>query len=778
MSLFGTGRREGFLAAMTLVALALVQHAPGIFFGQERTTSLACATDPDLPARAAAVNHALLVPAMRAAQHGAHTGWNSFARLGEPLSATSSGPLYPPFWLLGGSHAGLWLELLCFLHAALGCVLAYRMLRTLTASRYSAFLGGGVYGLGWSYVVGLDRLPEAAAAAWLPLVVDATWRCLFFHRRSGSAAILGIALAIVHLTGGSGTAMFATVVVGAALSCGLFAIHRENRWPAIRATAVAALLSASLTAPLWIDHLVHRGVVDLPSLAYEQGLPAHGYLGFFAPGLFGESQPPSLGAPDGRYLPHSDRDPIGFAMYPGALVLFVGLLSLLRPKRSRQILFWIALAGLALSFGTSGGLGDALRATFRRAELGVGTQNHLLQLAIAVLAAFALESFFDAPHRRRLVVPTCAGAVFAMSALTLLAFFAVPDLGASLVSAIRSGSAAPPTAADIADLRPWVLFPAIAGALIALAFLRWRALGILRFKTVVATVTLAELVLLALVAIPRAPRGSEPALDSLPAGRVLLAMHADTPPTSALRPVAGHAAVQSASRAILDRTRRVLTALEPGMIDDRTLLRSHPLRTIELLSRPFREVLALSAVVGCEELTDFEPLLPAPGSSGAGSAPAAVATTPPARARIAFEAVVATDRDEAASLLGSAPRSRSHSVILEQNHGAFTPLLSGVAPSIEWRVDRANLAELEVDMHDNRGWLVLADAHAPGWTCRVDGEVVPILPADVAVRAVALREGRHQVRFEYRALSLQLGLPLAAFGWVLALASWLYSKRR
>jgi hypothetical protein len=57
--------------------------------------------------------------------------------------------------------------------------------------------------------------------------------------------------------------------------------------------------------------------------------------------------------------------------------------------------------------------------------------------------------------------------------------------------------------------------------------------------------------------------------------------------------------------------------------------------------------------------------------------------------------------------------------------------------------------------------LVLNDAYYKGWSATVDGQPAPILPANVAVRAVRLPAGTHQVAFTYRTPGLWLGALLS-----------------
>lgn len=66
---------------------------------------------------------------------------------------------------------------------------------------------------------------------------------------------------------------------------------------------------------------------------------------------------------------------------------------------------------------------------------------------------------------------------------------------------------------------------------------------------------------------------------------------------------------------------------------------------------------------------------------------------------------------------------------------------------------------VEANVPQGGGWLILNDVFHPWWFARVDGAEAPILRANVMFRAVAVPEGRHEVRFEFqpmRGLSKEL----------------------
>lgn len=89
---------------------------------------------------------------------------------------------------------------------------------------------------------------------------------------------------------------------------------------------------------------------------------------------------------------------------------------------------------------------------------------------------------------------------------------------------------------------------------------------------------------------------------------------------------------------------------------------------------------------------------------------------------------------------GSGPRSNSATLARIAFHGA-------------------NRVSIEVDP-EATGYLVLLDTYFSGWSARVDGAEVPVLPAYGMFRAVPLEIGSRRVEMVYRPPSLRLGLAL------------------
>ncbi len=76
------------------------------------------------------------------------------------------------------------------------------------------------------------------------------------------------------------------------------------------------------------------------------------------------------------------------------------------------------------------------------------------------------------------------------------------------------------------------------------------------------------------------------------------------------------------------------------------------------------------------------------------------------------------------------------------------------------------------------GWLVLPEPYQNGWTCRVDGEVKSIYPADTLFRAVLIERGGVQAVFTYWPPRLTLGLMTALLALVFGVTVLILSLRK
>jgi hypothetical protein len=93
-------------------------------------------------------------------------------------------------------------------------------------------------------------------------------------------------------------------------------------------------------------------------------------------------------------------------------------------------------------------------------------------------------------------------------------------------------------------------------------------------------------------------------------------------------------------------------------------------------------------------------------------------------------------------------------------------------------VDSSDPGRLELRvLAPEGGWAVLQDSWYPGWRAAVDGEPLPIYPADGLFRAVWVPAGEHSVVFTYVPASALVGLVLTTAAW-LGMAAVLWRVRR
>ena len=64
------------------------------------------------------------------------------------------------------------------------------------------------------------------------------------------------------------------------------------------------------------------------------------------------------------------------------------------------------------------------------------------------------------------------------------------------------------------------------------------------------------------------------------------------------------------------------------------------------------------------------------------------------------------------------------------------------------------------------GYLVVRQAYYPGWRAWVDGEEVPLYPADGVLMALPVPAGRHRVQVVYAPRHLYAALALQGAAWV------------
>ncbi len=789
MSLFGTGRRDGLLAVLLLLVLSLAMYSPGLFLGQSRSVAIGKAANQQLEAN---TNRETLVPAMQLAGATARQGeaplWNRSFRLGEPFFSSGAPLLYPPFWLLmlrGGN--GL-LELVLCMHSFLACMFMYRFLRCLPLSRYSAFLGGAMYGLGWFLASQMDRLPHAAAAALTPLALEMTWRTVVHARRNNYALLWALSICLLFATGGTSTACLATILCLALFAFGQLALDYEDRAQSMRAASIGGIVAILITSPLWIYFLTHLGTHSQAADPSHNHLQLMGLLGVLGPNLYGDLNGI---APMALREVNPGADPMELALFPGSLALFLVVLGLLRPKRTAHGLFWILVGGLGLLLSLDSPIAEAIFGIFPWAISNPGSALFLVNVAFVVLASVALESFFEAPLARRFAAPVASIFAIASCLALFVAGFILPDLGRQMVTAITQNTIAGEIQESLHHLRLAMLQPILFVIAIAALFFAWRRMGIIRFKVALATLAIADLLLITTMQIPREANvgQSETASAMAPkdAGRVVTTDRHKRHNNQALLQD-GLQVINTPASKILHRTEVFLSMVDASMVRVGSRSLVAPLLASPILSDPLLRLVGVGVGISQDGqmVEGFSPLVATPGATGPAGNVAEfqvhVRNEKAQRFRILFQTIAAKDQQEASRLLERHAAQVEETIILEQAPADFVSKRPAAPPELQVIEDSANRLQLQVDMGQGRGFLLVADAYAPGWQATVDGESTNILAADVALRAIPVAEGQHQIVFAYRPLWWRLGATLASLGLMLALVwmlnGWLVKRRR
>jgi hypothetical protein len=130
----------------------------------------------------------------------------------------------------------------------------------------------------------------------------------------------------------------------------------------------------------------------------------------------------------------------------------------------------------------------------------------------------------------------------------------------------------------------------------------------------------------------------------------------------------------------------------------------------------------------------------------------------------------------ATHLVATSPSFPSSEAVLAPERGARALATSpvGSCSFTGYRPERLTVACETTE----EALLVLAEAHAPGWTATVDGTAVSVLRANVAMRGVFLGPGRHIVEMTYRTPGLAGGLAASLVGVVLCLSLVAGARRR
>ena len=712
--------------------------------------------------------------ASRALRSGQLPLWNPYLYAGSPLAAdVQVGLFYPPnviLFLLVPRFTYGWVEALVAAHvfwAALGLYVCARCLRTRGAPirRAAALLGALSFGFSDLFVTHFGNANLVAAASWLPWAFCAFHRAL--HAEPGSPAArwvvaAGVCVGMAGLAGHPQPFAYLLLTLGAyaAATTALRFARRPRRgaWlasaPARGGLAVLTGLGLAAVAlvPAW-ELLPHTRRADLGAeAAAEFAVAPEQLVGLFAPGLFGRGMQ--------RYWGPWPRVEVGF-MGTVALALAVVAVAAwvrrLAPARGAPVAFLTLLAGGAflLAMGDRTPCLELLRATLPSLG-GLRAPARfvvLANLALALLAALGLDALLQAPRRlmgRVLLVaavPAAAGAVLlalpgALAAARLLGTEGAQRAqqlqqaaGATLLFALALGL----TLAAIAAYVRGRLGPrALAGALALTAYVELAVAGA------------------GLDRIPWDPTANlrPSSMEFLRADPGLYRIE--------VRPEAW--GWWSPNAALMGGEFDVGGVYNPLQLAD------YQLYWESLTDRRTRRYDFLNAkyVVAPKDFAlpweKFVPVFDADENLAI-----FLNTEAMPRAQLVHRALPAADRDAAWARVQARGFDPAVEVVVEGGRRldatAAEPgqaIVTGYRPGA---VDIVTHAAAD-------GYLVLADAHFPGWRATVDGRAAPVLRANYAFRAVPVPAGTHDVRFRFRPRSVLVGAVVSSVTALAAAVVW------
>ncbi|MGO9466740.1 MAG: hypothetical protein ACLQVF_21570 [Isosphaeraceae bacterium] len=713
--------------------------------------------------------------------------WDTRGFGGRPLCGNpQSGLFYPPVWAawwLRSPAAPGWLTVAHLVSAGLG---AYRLSRFLGAGRIAATVAAGTYQAS-PYLLAHTfegHYPHVWSACWYPW---AFWSCAQWRAgRKGGAVFLPVFLALAYLTGHPQEWLLLVLALATWSFIDIFKALRDHG--AGRAVREALWRGAALALSLGIAAVeIAPEWAVRPWLLYNRlrssGLAMPRRYHLSALNGIQLLSPTALGGP-ADYFGDDNYWETVFSV--GFVPLVLAAIAVLRHGQRRLVWGWLVLAGFAVWFacGRNLGLYALLYATIPGMSwFRVPARSlFLAALGVAVLAGMGIDTLHREladlvswrRYARRFAAVMLAGLVLLL-----------------VLQAQRGSPLSPPRTARAAtrvlhDPRFWLCVGGLT-VLSAMGCLgpgqgeRWRRsagafAGLLAF---------VELGWAGYALIRVAPAdlfiGPEPIGTTI---NRLANLHADNVPARI-----------KARDTFYDDLRAIAAGLEKTNINDVFQL-DHAARLYEMLYRPtarprpheagllmrepvnhfergVRQAIFDRMSVGYLVSDRFEPDpgWPVIARGQVGALCYVIARNPTTLPRAYVVPAVTVAKEPPPSILslfrGLDPRQ---SVVTDHDP------LAEVPTGPRQRFTPAQWASLDPDRPilnvatQAPGLLVVADTWMPGWTARVDGQIVPILRGNVAQRVIPiLHPGAHTIAMSYRPPGLVLGI------WVMSgsLLAWL-----
>ncbi len=146
------------------------------------------------------------------------------------------------------------------------------------------------------------------------------------------------------------------------------------------------------------------------------------------------------------------------------------------------------------------------------------------------------------------------------------------------------------------------------------------------------------------------------------------------------------------------------------------------------------------------------------------------------RLRLVGAARAARDASEAAAILADQGFDPERDLVVESAELAVDPGFAPQESRVRILAERPDRLRAEVETH-GAAWLVQSETWDGGWQATLDGRSVPVVPANLAFRAVRVPAGRHVVEERYRPAAVRYGAVVSACAWTGAAALALRARR-
>ena len=697
-----------------------------------------------------------LYPMYRFAAQSFHAGsiplWNPYQYAGSLFIADNqTGIFYPPnliLFLLNPDfsyNAIQWLVIFHFFLAGAAMYLCMRLLRLpAPMPRASALVAALAYMFGGVFIAHIGNLNLIAVAAWLPLAFLALHHAILAADRSvgiACAVVGGVMLGIGTLAGhGQMTFLLAAYLGFYAL---FRAISEHTLWPfaallilGITAVGLAAInLLPSLEA---IQYSV-RAEFDAERAA-GYALPWRGLLGLAAPDFFGRGEV--------RFWGDWLRVEYGYA---GVLTLFLAGAALFSDRSRLTRFFAIStLVFIVLALGDNTPVYPLLVRLVPAFPFQVPARFVLLvDFSLAGLAAIGMARLMERPRALRSYLLTAAALASGVFLILLWQY------------RLFVGKGPQHQLQMLLAMALFALFAALSWLLI------WaRSTG----RLIPKTFGLLAVLLLAfdLIALgwyvelePNNPQGGfaagSPALEYIKENAGLQRIEIST---SAWQP----------NLPQLEGLYSIAGVYNPLELSNYAVY----IGSVGYRGSPMYNLLGTKYIVAGKVNPPGDTAIIVPVFDEDPTVTIYLNTLALPRAMVLFNAEVVGDHDAAFVAIHEESFDPQQLLILE----AGAPLVqeAGQSSITVLRYDPNSVA-FEVTT-DRPAYFLLSDIHHPQWRATVDGQHVPILVADYALRAVAIDEGTHlvEMQFEPPAWKWGVGVTLVTLLLLLFFAIWYWRR--